>query len=264
MVLQLMPYKISASGLSDVGLVRESNEDIWAELPEEKFYVLADGMGGHQAGEIASQETVFNFLEIIQKVLNSSPRKLNLKEMKSAIKESIEEVNKTIYEMGRSDEQLGGMGTTFCCVHFHPEGVIYAHVGDSRIYHHGKAGLKQLTKDHSLMSELVELGYLSEPEAKEFLYKNILTRAIGTGANIVPVVESCDAEINDTFIMCSDGLSDLVSIQEMEAIINESDTIDDGVQALVSEAKRKGGYDNITVVLLKVLDDDDTKGNLPR
>lgn len=264
MVLHLMSYKISASGLSDVGLVRENNEDIWAELPEEKFYVLADGMGGHKAGEIASQEAVFNFLEIIRKVLTSSPRKLNLKDMKAAIKESIEEVNKTIYEMGRSDEQLGGMGTTFCCIHFHPEAVIYAHVGDSRIYHYSKTGLKQLTKDHSLMSELVELGYLSEPEAKEFLYKNILTRAIGTESSIVPVVESCDAEEGDMFVMCSDGLSDLVSLPEIETIIKESATIDDCTQALVSEAKRKGGYDNITVVLLKVSGDDNTKRNLSR
>lgn len=264
MVLQLMPYKILASGLSDVGLVRENNEDIWAELPDEKFYVLADGMGGHQAGEIASQEAVFNFLEIIRKITVSSQRKLNLKETMSAIKQSIEEVNKTIYEMGRSDEQLGGMGTTLCCVHFHPEGVILAHVGDSRIYRFGKGGLKQLTKDHSLMSELVEMGYLSEPEAKEFLYKNILTRAIGTEPSIQPTVESCQAEPGDLFIMCSDGLSDLLTIQDIENVVKESTTIDDCAQTLVSEAKRKGGYDNITVVLLKVSDDDDTKGNISR
>lgn len=257
MVLQLMSYTISASGLSDVGLVRENNEDIWAELPEERFYALADGMGGHQAGEIASQEAVFTFLEIIRKILAQSSKKLKLQEMKQAIQKSIEEVNRTIYEMGKSDDHLIGMGTTLCCMHFHQEGVIYAHVGDSRIYRFQENQLVQLTKDHSLMSELVDMGYLNESEAKEFLYKNILTKAIGTDPTVVPHIESCAAKEDDLFLMCSDGLSDLLTREEIESVIKDNyKDLDACAHVLISEAKRKGGYDNITVVLLKVQKND--------
>jgi len=253
MVSRLMSYKITASGLSDLGLVRENNEDVWAELPEEKFYVLADGMGGHQAGEIASQEAVYTFLEIIRKILSLSTRKLNLKEMKQTIKRSIEEVNRTIYEMGKSDIHLIGMGTTFCCIHFHQEGVIFAHVGDSRIYRFREGTLAQLTKDHSLMSELVDMGYLDEPEAKEFLYKNILTKVIGSESKVTPSIESCDIKPGDIYMMCSDGLSDLLKRDEIESVIRENaKDLDAATRALIAEAKAKGGYDNVTVVLLKV------------
>lgn len=262
MVLQFMSYKITASGLSDVGLVRENNEDVWAELPEEKFYVLADGMGGHQAGEIASQEAVFTFLELIRKILQHSERKLNLKEMKQTIKKTIEEVNRTVYQMGRSDIHLIGMGTTFCCVHFHKEGAIFAHVGDSRIYHYRDKNLTQITKDHSLLRELIDMGYLSEAEAKEFLYKNILTKVIGTEPKITPSIESCEIKAGDIFVMCSDGLSDLLSTEEIESVIQDNETdLDSCAKVLISEAKRKGGYDNITVVLLKV---DENEKNLLR
>ena len=187
-----MPYKVLVYGISDIGLQRENNEDVWAELPEEHLYVLADGMGGHQAGEVASSEAVSCFCELMRKVLAKENRALDLQEMRYAIKSGIELVNQIIYEMGKGDESLLGMGTTLCCIHFHPEGIVYAHVGDSRIYRLRNNKLYQLTKDHSLLRELTDKGSLNKSDIKEFAYKNIITKAVGTEPYVSPTVQTTD------------------------------------------------------------------------
>lgn len=249
---KLMPFKIQVYGLSDIGLQRENNEDVWAELPEEHLYVLADGMGGHQAGEVASSEAVSCFCELMRKVLAKENRVLNLKEMRFAIKSGIELVNQIIYEMGRGDEILLGMGTTLCCLHFHEEGIIYAHVGDSRIYRLRNDKLSQLTKDHSLLRELVDKGSISESDSKEFAYRNIITKAVGTEPYVTPTVQTTDYRNDDLYLMCSDGLTDLISKHEIETVLKENPDLKNCAEVLVQAAKDKGGFDNITVVLLKL------------
>lgn len=252
MLVQTKLYKITAVGLSDLGLVRQNNEDTWAELPRYNFYVLADGMGGHQAGEVASKEAVGYLCAEIQKVLDDVDDDYSLDEIRHLLIDTIEDVNRHVFQMGRKDPDLRGMGTTLCCLLFHPKGVIYAHVGDSRIYRYRNSKLQQLTKDHSLVRELLEMGQLNERQAGDFLYRNIITKAIGTEAHVVPSARVSDLKNGDLYLMCTDGLSDPVSIGEMETLINNHTDLTELAAALIALAKDKGGYDNITLVLAGV------------
>ena len=252
MVVHLMPYKVLSVGISDIGLVRENNEDVWAKLPSQRLFILADGMGGHQAGEVASQETVKELCAILEKKLNIKDDTISLDIAREFIFEAIQEVNAHIYNMGRKDHELRGMGTTLCCLHFHHKGLVYAHVGDSRIYRLRNKKLYQLTKDHSLMRELIDLGQLNERQAEDFQYRNIITKAIGTEPDVEPSVRVTEVQDHDLYMMCSDGLSDLLSLNEIEQIMNKKIPFKEISQHLVDASKEKGGNDNITVVVAKV------------
>lgn len=262
-VVKLMPYKIVAFGLTDVGLVRENNEDAWGAVPELGFFVLADGMGGHQAGEVASREAVTNLCRIIKKDL-SKRKEISLSEVLRELQNAIRSVNSIIYEHARKNPDLRGMGTTLCCLQFHAQGLVYAHVGDSRIYQLRDKKLTQITTDHSLMRELIDLGQLSEGEAPEFLYKNILTKALGTEGNVEPSFNTCDVLSNDIYLMCSDGLSDLLSQTDIEKILNQDQSVEQSVQQLVKAAKERGGHDNITVVAVRLEEAPPSHENLSR
>lgn len=252
MVVREMPVKVLAFGISDVGLIRQNNEDVWAELPKLNFFVLADGMGGHQAGEIAARETVNHLCQLIQERLADYTDQIEIDEASAIIENVIERVNLIVYRMGKTDYELRGMGTTLCCLHFHSSGLIYAHVGDSRIYRLRNHKLQQLTKDHSLLRELVDLGQLDEQQATDFLYKNIITKAIGTEASVEPSIHLTDLTSNDIYLMCSDGLSDLLTSDEIEAVLNGAQNPHEAALELINSAKDKGGYDNVTVIVIKV------------
>ncbi|MBA3957517.1 MAG: Stp1/IreP family PP2C-type Ser/Thr phosphatase [Parachlamydiaceae bacterium] len=242
-----MAYKITAVGLSDRGLVRATNEDVWGEVPDLHLYVLADGMGGHQAGEVAAREAVNGICRLAKKIKKS----ITLYEARDAFDTIIKQVNTSIYQLSKSDEHLKGMGTTICCMQFRDKSAVYGHVGDSRIYLLRKQKLELLTADHSLMRELMDLGQLSESQAGDFLYKNILTKAIGTEPNVDPSVYTCEVESGDTFLLCSDGLSDPLSEEDIQTIINNAPSLEEAVRVLIAHAKYRGGYDNITAVLIQ-------------
>ncbi len=248
MALQVMLYQVSVYCLSDIGLIRHNNEDACKVINEEQFYVLADGMGGHQAGEVASHEAVDRICTLFQKRIDS---RLDITKVQELIRSIIQEVNGTVFRMSRENPELKGMGTTLCCIYLHPDGLIYGHVGDSRIYRFRKGELELLTQDHSLLQELIQLGQLSEQQAQEFLYKNIITKAIGTEPFVDPSVATSAIEPGDMLLMCSDGLSDLVSFAEIKEIMSQP-VQEEISKALVEKAKQKGGNDNITVVLVKV------------
>lgn len=243
-----MLYRVSIYCISDTGYVRQNNEDSWNFLKDEQFFVVADGMGGHQAGEIASRITVDKTCELFKDEFDIHK---SLDEVKETLSHIIQEVNASVYLMGSENSGLKGMGTTLCCIYFHPDGLIYGHVGDSRIYRFREDHLEQLTKDHSLLCELIDLGQLNEEQADHFLYKNIITKAIGTEAYIEPSIRSSSLKQGDIILMCTDGLSDLVTLEGIQSIIkdNQEENI---ARALVEKAKKKGGYDNITVILVKV------------
>ncbi len=263
MVFRTMPFKVVKYALSDIGLVRQNNEDVWAELPEHNVFILADGMGGHQAGEIAAKEAVNSLCENLEDFLNANGNSpLSKSTLRQAFKQSIEQANKVVYRMGRSNEVLKGMGTTICCLQLLQDCVVYAHVGDSRIYRLRNKKLEQLTKDHSLLRELMDLGKLNEKQAEDFLYKNIITKAIGTEPIVEPTIQVSDLYLGDVYLLCSDGLSDLLSLEEMEKIMNGAKNIEDSVHLLISQAKEKGGYDNITVILVGVKGDNVPEGSM--
>lgn len=250
MVVRLMPYKLLIHGQSDVGLVRHNNEDVWSGLFEDNFFVIADGMGGHQAGEVASREAISNLCLLFKQKFNSSPFP-TLEKSQYLLFDIIQQVNEMIYRMGKSDPGLKGMGTTLCCILLHREGLVYAHVGDSRIYRLRQGKLEQLTQDHSLLRELIELGQIDEQNAQDFIYKNIITKAIGTESKVEPSVGVDSIAAGDVILMCTDGLSDLVSHKDIEKIMKET-PIEETSERLIQAAKRKGGFDNITVVIVQI------------
>lgn len=263
MVVRIMRYKVAAVGISDIGRVRQNNEDVWAEVPELQFYVLADGMGGHQAGEVAAREAVATFCSLVKEIHQENDDSITLQELRRNISWIIEEVNAGIYKMGRAEQGLRGMGTTLCCLQFYKDGLVYAHVGDSRIYRLRHKHLTQLTKDHSLLRQLIDMGQVSEQKAPEFLYKNIITKAIGTESSVDPSVHATHTEPGDIYLMCTDGLSDLLSTREMEEVVNNAESLQQAAQTLVDQANQIGGHDNITVVIAKVLPPDENP-DLPR
>ena len=258
MVNRLMPYKVLASALSDVGLVRQNNEDYLKQLPNERFFVLADGMGGHQAGEIASKEAVEHLCKLFMQAVAESQ---SLADLQFALFQAIQKVNDLIFRMGLTQEGLRGMGTTLCCIYIHPDGLLYGHVGDSRIYRFRGKQVEQLTHDHSLLRELMDLGQINAQQAEDFLYKNIITRAIGTEPFVEPTVQITSLQAGDILLMCTDGLSDLLTEKEMASILTrhpEKDLAKD----LVKAAKKKGGYDNVTVIVLKIQDENEPEENI--
>jgi len=252
MVIHLMPYKVQSFALTDVGHVRSNNEDSWSQIPDENFFVLADGMGGHQAGEIASHEAVAILSRLVKEDKAKPLLSKSVDDIVDILRQAFYRVNAGVYTLSCQNEDWKGMGTTLCCLIIHPQGAICAHVGDSRIYRLRSQRLEQLTQDHSLLRELADLGQIEEDQTSGGLYRNILTRAIGTEPIVEPTVMVSDIAVGDAFLLCSDGLSDLLSKADIEKILNQGDDLEENAKKLIKVAKQRGGYDNITVVLVKV------------
>lgn len=240
-----MLHKLTFYGLTDKGLVRQNNEDFMGQVPEKQFYVLADGMGGHQAGEVASMLAVEKVCEIVTKEWDASHT--DIEQGKKFLQNAIQIANSAIFEQGKQYADCRGMGTTICCLLFHQDGVIYAHVGDSRIYRLRKGELMPLTQDHSLLREMRENGVTNNHNQ----YRHVLTKAVGTE----PFVDSCiaakDVLPGDVYLMCSDGLTDLLTNEEIQSILNTTDE-DKAPLVLINKAKERGGHDNITILEVKV------------
>lgn len=252
MVDPVQSIKVSVCGVSDIGCVREKNEDVWDQIPQENFFVLADGMGGHRAGDVAAKEAVRALLKIVQSRFCALPEeRRTCQEAARAIRIAMEEVNRIIYELGKTEEEWRGMGTTLCCVHLQPEGLVYAHVGDSRIYRFRDGVLQQLTDDHSLLREMIRLGQVEDQPRADFAYKNIITKAIGTEPIVEPSVNITDLIDKDIILMCTDGLSDLLNLEQIEVTLKTTSGLRRTAEALVAQAKALGGSDNVTVVLVK-------------
>jgi len=246
-----MSVDVESSGLSDVGLVRTNNEDVWAQVEGYPFFILADGMGGHRAGEVAAKEAVEALDRIIrQRFLDKPAESYTLSGLKELLYSALVDVNSVVYAIGSSDNELHGMGTTLCCVFVHPLGVIYGHVGDSRIYRLRDHKLKQITEDHTLLSPYVDNR--SNPESPEIQYKNFLTRTIGNDPLTIPDVESLEIKENDLYLLCSDGLTDMVPFEEIQQIIITAPSVRDCVQNLIHTAIINGGNDNVTAVVVKI------------
>lgn len=240
---------IESFGTSDIGLVRLTNEDVWAHMGPERFYILADGMGGHQAGEVAASETVIKLCDFIHDL---PPKQLSSDQLISLIERAICDTNYWVYQLSKEDPEMAGMGTTLCLALIHHETLIYAHVGDSRIYRIRKGRMTRLTTDHSLRGEMIATGEMSESQAWNFPFKNVITRAIGTHPNVIPEVHATEILPGDLYFLCSDGLTDCLNDQEILAIIQKSSSLKKATEALILAAKKKGAPDNITIVMFKM------------
>lgn len=240
-------HKMEAFGLSDIGPVRPNNEDAWIALIKHHFFAIADGMGGHKAGEVAAKETIQTLSSAIRKI---KKKDLSSKECIQLLESAIETANHNVFKLGSTHEHLQGMGTTLCCLYLYQESVIYAHVGDSRIYRFREGELKLLTEDHSLLSELMTKGQMEDWES--FPLKNVITKAIGTTPKVDPEIASVTAQPEDIFVMCTDGLSDYVRLEEMEAVLIQKISLKRKVEILIEKAKEKGSHDNITLLMIKI------------
>lgn len=245
------------SGQTDVGRMRDHNEDNIAWDPTQGLVLLADGMGGHNAGEVASAIAV----DIIRGSLKASLAAMTTAsgdsaiDMPNLVREAVGAANAAILEHAEGQPQCAGMGTTLVMALFHDDVVTLAHVGDSRIYRLRGDQLQQLTTDHSLVQELVENGFLTHEEAQASANKNLITRALGIDAGVEADIRDEHIESGDLYLLCSDGLSDLVPDEEVHTLLNvhaKDGQLDAAVGALVDMANEKGGIDNISVILVHV------------
>ena len=250
---------IQAFGVTDVGRKRKHNEDALAwDVNEEGLFIVADGMGGHAAGEVASKITVDTVGEFIaatrQKEEATWPFKYNheLHFNSNRLAVAIEKANERVMAAVAAQPWLKGMGTTVVAGLLDGKILSLAHVGDSRAYLYRDGQLSRLTDDHSWVHEQVTAGILTEEEAKSHPLKNVVTRALGGGPSVSPDLQELSLEVGDVFIFCSDGLTTMLSDEEIQdAVASESDP-KKLCEKLVETANDKGGVDNITVVVAKV------------
>jgi protein phosphatase len=227
---------------SDVGLVRENNEDSYIFLPPNLF-IVADGMGGHVAGEIASQMASTMVSKYILEHKNDAAPDILLEQ-------AINKANSLIYQMSQHKQECHGMGTTLTAAYVDGSTVYFGHVGDSRIYLTHDGDMRQITEDHSLVWELVKNGNNTREEASVHPQRNILTRALGTSPEVQIETGVFVWKPGDAILLCSDGLTNMLSEANiLELITNESCSL--VLDKLVEQAKAAGGLDNITVILAK-------------
>ena len=230
--------------MSDIGLVRGTNEDSYICEPPHLF-VVADGMGGHAAGEIASRLAA----STVSRYIGENAGANNYEEL---LKQAIIQANTSIYQLSQSKEDFNGMGTTVTAVYVDGDTIYWGHVGDSRIYLLRNKEFSQLTNDHSLVWELVQSGNITKEEAQIHPKRNMLTRAVGTSCLIKIDTGVIVWESGDIILMCTDGLTNMVSEQDIYKFINNHQgDFESILDQLVVHAKNAGGFDNITAILLK-------------
>jgi len=242
----LKSFKLEYFGISETGLVRSNNEDVWSVIPGKQFFILADGMGGHKAGEVASSLAVESMCESI----DSLPAKILVEEACQFLREAIAKANAKVFEKAHHHFDYAGMGTTLSCFVILENFLIYGHIGDSRLYRY-RDKLEQLTEDHSLRQILWDKKEKSSPPT--LLFRNAITRAIGTQPSVLPDIGVIALHSNDLYMLCSDGLSDYVDKDKTARILSSSDSLEKMGRNLVELALEKGGNDNITLLLVRIL-----------
>ena len=241
---------IESYGISDIGLTRGNNEDVWAELPSYHFYVLADGIGGHQAGEIAAKEAVLELCDAIDGFFskNTTP---SVESASKVIRDGISAANSWVRRLAKNHSELSGMGTTLCCLLLLGETLLYTHLGDSRIYKfHGE--LERLTDDHSTLQKVVSRKDFDATGKPLVKFKNVITKAIGIADILNTEIKTLPVQKGDIFLMCSDGLTNCVKDPDIEQILKSVPSIKQAAIQLVEKAKIGGGNDNITIVIIKI------------
>ena len=243
--------KLAIHGVTDVGLNREHNEDSIGWDTEMGLVLLADGMGGHNAGEVASELAVTTIRDALHDVLTPELVAADVVNFADAVREAVVYANEEIHEQAHDRVEYAGMGTTLVLALFHNGKVTYANVGDSRIYRFRRNELAQITSDHSLVQEMVDSGYLSEEEALLSTNRNLITSALGISPIVEVDIHTEDVEYDDVYLLCSDGLTDLVEdIDIVEILTQYQPNLGLVAQALVDMANARGGNDNISVILV--------------
>ncbi|MFC7320396.1 Stp1/IreP family PP2C-type Ser/Thr phosphatase [Halobacillus campisalis] len=249
---------MKGSFLTDQGKVRQHNEDaggVYLNEQNQLLAVVADGMGGHQAGDIASQlavSTLHNQWEETSAIQGP-------KAAENWLREAILEVNQVILQHSRDHEECRGMGTTVVAAVCDDQFATVGHIGDSRVYIANHYGFKRVTEDHSLVNELVRSGQISEEQAESHPRKNVLLKALGTDENISPDIVTFEFEEDDRLLLCSDGLTNKVNEDELSRIKEYDGEWQELCQSLVDLANERGGEDNITLAIVHHYEDPNVK-----
>jgi PPM family protein phosphatase len=239
-----------ADGCSDCGRVREHNEDAFRIDSERGLFVVADGMGGHAGGEVASALAVETVFKTLLGGKEGKTESCNAKALQTAI----ELANNTIYQDAQVNPERKGMGTTLTFMCWDRCQFYFGHVGDSRAYRLRGQELIQLTRDHTWVDMQVRAGMLSQREAEYTRMRHVLVKSLGTQPGIEPDIVPVDVQLNDRFLLCSDGLSDLVEHNDLRTILAGNGTLAEITRRLVEKANAVGGRDNITAVIIDCYD----------
>lgn len=250
---------VTCAARTDVGLIRSGNEDNYLMVPERGIFVVADGMGGHAAGEVASHLAV----DVIEAFINDTrdadanrtwpfPYDHALTLNGNRLKAAFRLANRRLGSAMESDETLRGMATTAVALLMSNSTPVVAHVGDSRLYVWRDGALHQITQDHSWVGEQVRAGMLSDADARRHPWRNVVTRAIAGGDDPEVEVDEIAIQPGDRLLLCSDGLSAVVAPDKLEAIVSKGESLEKTCQQLIDAANAAGGPDNITVVMLEV------------
>ena len=228
-------------GISKTGLVRQRNEDrFYAQGP---LLIVADGMGGYTGGEYASTMVVDTIVEVVNEATEMSTE---------VLKNAILKANRIVYEKSQSYKELEGMGTTAVVAYVQEDTLYWAHVGDSRLYRYGEDGLHRMTKDHSMVQQLVEAGTITEEEVIHHPKRNMLTRAIGVYETVEVDTGVVEVHQNDRILLCSDGLSGYIEESKIELVLSEENNESRALEDLVHLVYDAGARDNVTIVLGRI------------
>lgn len=251
--------RVLAIGETNVGMKRTHNEDTYALLDDDNLYVVADGMGGHASGEVAAEMAIETLRDFF-KATSADPEATWPYKMDKArgyeenrLITSVKLANLRIYEAAQKDAKLRGMGTTVVGILVVEDGVLIAHVGDSRVYRIRDGQLDQLTEDHSLLNDYIKMKRLSEEEIANFPHKNVIVRALGMKESVKVDTVLDKPQLGDVYVLCSDGLCGPASDQEIQQIVTSHGDLKTASAKLIECANSHGGPDNITVVLAKVM-----------
>lgn len=255
-----MRTKLKSFLLTDTGKVREHNEDMIGSDPDIGLFVLADGMGGYNAGEVASGIAVKTIVNLVREAfqvqeLEGVDRETGLMRPSIILRDAILRANKIIHQTSKTQPQCEGMGTTVVAVLFYDNKAVVAHVGDSRLYRLRGDRFEQITMDHSLLQELVDRGFYSAEEAARSTNKNYVTRALGVEAGVDVELREHPVQKGDYYVLCSDGLSDMVEDEDIHLTISTfHDNLETVSKQLVQLSNEHGGRDNISVIMTQVID----------
>jgi protein phosphatase len=248
---------LSIVRLSDTGKLRKRNEDTIASDVSIGLAVLADGMGGYNAGDVASQMAVLTITADLKTKFKHAIQEnqiIDTSNIKSHLVNAVNTANNAIFQVSKEQAQCAGMGTTLVLSVFIDNKVVIGHIGDSRAYLFRNHDLTQLTNDHSVLQEQLDSGLLTAEQAKFVTYKNYVTRALGVESEVDLELSTFDVAIDDIYLLCSDGLTEMVEEDEIRTtLIENSDDLAHAANTLVQKANQHGGKDNISVILIEVL-----------
>jgi PPM family protein phosphatase len=249
---------------TDPGLARENNEDSVTYDAPTLLTVLADGMGGYNAGEVASGMATAFIRSEMSRWLSQVGKTANAREVRRALEICVDNANRSIFNAANSNPQYAGMGTTLVVGVCHEARLMLGHIGDSRCYRLRGEEFVQITKDHSLLQEQMDAGLITAEQAATSLNKNLVTRALGVEDSVLLEVNEHRVDVGDLYVMCSDGLSDMVDDAGIAQILKTTDTMEAKAQALVAAANAAGGRDNISVLLFEAREGSSKRGLMAR